>query len=443
MARIKTLYRWLIEKIWFYPTLYSIFSVLAAFIVISNDMGTITFFPFEIPSVLLTTKEMGEPILGIIAGAFVTITTFTFSTTMVVLTMYTSQYTPRVIKNFLAQKETLQSFGVFVSGFLYAMIALLFLSNFEEDVEIASATVGIVYILVGLVFFFRFVNNVASYIQTEVLLERLKDNAYESIKDYKELTEKKEILTDIALKKLEQGNSIYAEKDGYFQRIDYQKLIKIAKDYRIELFITKVIGQFVTKKTKIGTYREIGQPLTKKQQDQLSEEMMTLDLVKKERTEEQDFAYTFQKVVEVGMRALSPGINDPNTAVQCIQMLSLMLRELSSVDSGYLIMEKEEDEQSLHITPVMVCTEAIDFEILLIRTFQQLVHYGKDDMMVMKEILKAMQVIDENSTDINHKTVMDFCNYIIRKLEKENYDKKELKIIQTEIDELRKERKTR
>jgi uncharacterized membrane protein len=90
-----------------------------------------------------------------------------------------------------------------------------------------------------------------------------------------------------------------------------------------------------------------------------------------------------------------------------------------------------------------VCTEAIDFEILLIKTFQQLVHYGADDMMVMKEIFKALQVIDENSNDQNHKTIMEFGQYTLRKLERQDYDKEELKVIQREIDELRNETKTR
>jgi len=433
MNRLKEMYRWLKAKIWFYPSLYSVFAIILSFFIISQDMGTIEIFPFEIPSIFLTTKEMGEPILGIIAGAFITITTFTFSTTMVVLTMYTSQYTPRVIKNFLSQKQTLQSFGIFVSGFLYTMIALLFLSNFQEDVEITSATVGIAYVLIGIVYFFRFVNNVASYIQTGNLLDRLKENAYESIRVYKKSLEGKELLTDIAVKKVEKGNPFYAEEDGYFQRVDYRKMIRIAIKYRVELYFQKVTGQFVTKKTKVGSYKEVGQPLTKKQQEELFEEISQKDFIKKERTEAQDFNYTVQKVVEVGMRGLSPGINDPNTAIQCIQILSLMLRELSSLPNGYLIMEKEEDEEVKHITPIMVCAESMDFEILLFNTFQQLVHYGAEDVMVMRAIIKALKVIDENTTQNNHKTIMEFSSFIMRKIEKHEYDAEELKLIKREI----------
>ncbi len=438
MIRLKSFYRWMKEKIWFYPSIFCVVAITLAFFVISYDLGTMKSLSFEIPTIFLTSIDMGESILGIIAGAFITITTFTFSTTMVVLTMYTSQYTPRVIKNFLSQKETLQAFGIFVSGFLYAMIALLFLSNYEEGADIASSTVGIAYILVGLVFFFRFVNNVASYIQTGNLLDRLKENAYASIGAYKKAIEGKEVLTDIAKGKIKQGTSFYAEEDGYFQEIDYSKMIIIAKDYRIELFFLKVTGQFVTKKTKIGSYREIAQPLTEKQQETLLLEIRKYIFIGKERTEAQDFDYSIQKVVEVGMRGLSPGINDPNTAIQCIQILSLMLRELSPLSKGYLIMEKIEEEESINMTRVMVCAEAIDFEILLTKTFQQLVHYGSGDMMVIKAVIKALQVINENSSYNNHQKIIEFSSFIIRKIEKEKYDEAELKVVQSEIQELTK-----
>lgn len=437
MYSFRDFFRRLKEKVWFYPAVFSSLAVLLAFIVISYDMNYFYGSGFEVPSMFLTSIDFGKEILGIVAGAFITITTFTFSTTMVVLTMYTSQYTPRVIQNFLSQRVTLQSFAVFVSGFLYTMIAFLFLSNYADNARIVSATVGIVYILVGLVFFFRFINSVVSYIQAGNLLARLKDNGYESIKTYKQSIKGKELLGEAAIEKIEQGTSFCVEKDGYFQKIDFKKMIEIAKEYNIELFFQIFTGQFVTKKRNIGTYREIGQPLTKEQKEKLLEKIRQNIFIGKERTEVQDFGYSIQKVVEVGMRALSPGINDPNTAVQCTQILALMIRELSELSKGYLILEKEEDQEKIHIAPVIVCAEAMDFELLLTNSFQQLVHYGSKDVMVMRGLLKALQGIDENATEDNHRTIMKFSQYIMRKIEKESYDPEELDVIQKEMRELK------
>jgi len=437
MIRVEGFFHRLKGKVWFYPSVFSFLAVLLAIIVIAYDLNYFGDSVFEIPSMFLTSIDFGKEMLGIVAGAFITITTFTFSTTMVVLTMHTSQYIPRVIQKFLSQKVTLQSFAVFVSGFLYTMIAFLFLSNYEEGSEIVSATVGIIYILVGLVFFFRFINSVVSYIQASNLLARLKNNGDESINNYKESIKGKELLGENALEKIDQGTSFCIGKDGYFQKIDFEEMIKIAKEYNLELFFQKFTGQFVTEKRKIGTYREIGQPLTKEQEEKMLKEIRQNIFIGKEGTEVQDFGYSIQKVVEVRMRALSPGINDPNTAIQCTQILSLMLRELSELSKGYLVMGKEEDNEKIHIDPVMVCAEAMDFEILLTNSLQQLVHYGTKDVMVMKGIIKALQGINENANEDNHRAIMKFSQYVMRKIEKEAYDEAELKVIQKEMWELK------
>jgi len=197
MKRIKHLLRLIKESIWFYPIIYSFFALIIAIISISYDLGFFGKLDNYLPKFILMDLNIAETVLSIIGGAFITITTFTFSTTMVVLTMYTSQYSPRVVRNFLTQKDTLKSFGVFVSGFFYVMIILLLMSNYSNGSKIISATIGLVYVLVGLVFFFRFINSVASYIQASNLIKRLKENAIKEIDSYKKSLKEQDIVTEV------------------------------------------------------------------------------------------------------------------------------------------------------------------------------------------------------------------------------------------------------
>jgi len=107
MKRIKHLLRLIRESVWFYPIIYSFFALILAIISISYDLGYFGQLNKYLPSFMLMNLDIAETVLSVIGGAFITITTFTFSTTMVVLTMYTSQYSPRVVRNFLTQRNTL------------------------------------------------------------------------------------------------------------------------------------------------------------------------------------------------------------------------------------------------------------------------------------------------------------------------------------------------
>ncbi len=418
------------QKVWFYPVLYSIFAALLVVIIVILDLGILFNIENFTTPLLLTDIDIGETILGIIAGAFITITTFTFSITMVVLTMYTAQYSPRVVKNFLTRKDTLQSFGIFVSGFLYTMLVFVFLSSYPPDTMIISSTIGIIYILVGLIFFFRFINSVASYIQASNLIKRLKEISNYEIKIYKERIEDNQIVEKLPVEEEDQLFKFNSPDDGYIQVLDFKYLAEIATDYNVDIHFHKVIGQFVSKNTKIGTINQSKKPLSDQDKEDIIKKIANGIIIEEERVDQRDFAFTIQKIVEVALKALSPGINDPNTAIQCIQVTSLLLRDLSELPAGYLKMEgKDSEGGSLYI-------EAIDFEILLIDTYQQIVNYGLADVKVILEILKGLQIIKASASDSSRKSIMEFAEYLWRKILARDFDRLEVEMLRREKREL-------
>lgn len=419
--------RHLQERVWFYPVIYSFFATLLALIIVIFDLGIL----FEIENVftplLLTRLDIGETILGIIASAFITITTFTFSITMVVLTMYTAQYSPRVVKNFLTRKDTLQSFGIFVSGFLYTMLVFLFMSSYPADTMMISATIGIIYILVGLIFFFRFINSVASYIQASNLIKRLKEISYHEIEAYKERIEDNEVVEKLPVEKDDEIFKVNSHDDGYIQMLNYKKLAKIAGDYGVDFYLSKVIGQFVTRNFAIGTVNQLNNPLSDEDREEIEKKIADGIIIEEERIDHQDFAFTIQKIVEVALKALSPGINDPNTAIQCIQVTSLLLRDLSELPDGY--MKIDAGDGSLYI-------EAIGFKVLLLDTYQQIIHYGLDDIRVILEVLKSLQVIKADACGSSKKAIMEFTEYLWRKILGADFDRLEVEMLRKEKREL-------
>ena len=403
-------------SIWLYPTIYSI----GAFILSVGIKILETTYSDEmslyLSTVFYTKSELAQTVLGIVASAFITIATFTFSTTMVVLTMYSSQFTPRVVENFLNNKVTMKSFGVFLSGFIFAISSLLFTKTSQNENLVISASIGVIYVILGLVYFLIFIHNVATYVQASHLIQRLQDEAQKKIKEYNDFEDKASILSKeemIEMVKYKYFFDVYAHSDGYIQEINYQKLQKIAQNHNCIICFKKVVGQFISLETKILTiyYEE------KNILDEIDiEEINKLILIGNKKTQTQDFSFTIQKIVEIAVKALSPGINDPNTAIHCLNIIGILLRDLSHIEKGYILLKK--DDELGHII-----YEAYDFEVLLDDAFSQIIFYGQADVSVIVVALKSLRIIKTKASKYNKEIIDNYAKYLIEKQLKLSDDK--------------------
>jgi uncharacterized membrane protein len=422
---IKDKIKKILKSIWFYPAVYGLISLLGAFLIILIDTRYLSEFHNVLPEILLTNTDLARDIHGIIASAFITITTFTFSTTMVVLTMYMSQLSPRVVENFLKNKSTMQSFGIFVGGFIYSIVSLLFTRNTTEGYLVISASIGVVYIAVGLVYFLLFINSVATFIQTSNVIDRLHKESIIKIKNYQDTIKNNPIITEIDEDKYGYNKAIRSEKSGYIQRLDYDQLSDIANNKKLIIHFEKVIGQFISKDEKIFTvYAQ--EDLEDK--EEIINKIKKLIIIGKRKTEEQDFSYTIQKIVEVALRAISPGINDPNTAIHCVRIIGVLLGMLSNINDGFIVVNEDKESEGL------VLLEAYSFKMILHDAFTQIVHYGYGDITVVIAVMRALKYISIKSKKANKKIVKEYIEYVYRKAKSSELDKFELEILDVEME---------
>ena len=403
-------------SIWLYPTIYSIGALILSVGIKILETTYSDEMSLYLSTVFYTKSELAQTVLGIVASAFITIATFTFSTTMVVLTMYSSQFTPRVVENFLNNKVTMKSFGVFLSGFIFAISSLLFTKTSQNENLVISASIGVIYVIVGLVYFLIFIHNVATYVQASHLIQRLQDEAQKKIKEYNDFEDKASILSKeemIEMVKYKYFFDVYAHSDGYIQEINYQKLQKIAQNHNCIICFKKVVGQFISLETKILTiyYEE------KNILDEIDiEEINKLILIGNKKTQTQDFSFTIQKIVEIAVKALSLGINDPNTAIHCLNIIGILLRDLSHIEKGYILLKK--DDELGHII-----YEAYDFEVLLDDAFSQIIFYGQADVSVIVVALKSLRIIKTKASKYNREIIDNYAKYLIEKQLKLSDDK--------------------
>ncbi|PID22835.1 hypothetical protein CSV61_04115 [Sporosarcina sp. P3] len=389
------------ESIWFIPSVYTILASIFALATVLVDTKYNNDLKEYIPSYFRTTVDLAQTILGTLSGALLTMTTVTFSTIMVVLTMYSSQFSPRALQNFLNKSSTQRVLGIFMGGFVYTILSLLFMRKASINHEVISASVGVVLAVICLAFFAFFIHNVGTSIQVSRLIRELTDDVLKSLNSERNGMKRNRVVWSDEKPFFAQSfpfvTEVRGEKYGYIQYIEYEKLTKWAIDHQAIVDVVKPIGAFCGTHTSIATVYS---------QKELSTDNLSSHFVLgEERSILQDVEYGIEKIVEIALRALSPGINDPNTAVRCIHSIGEVLQRTTLLPGGIAVTYTEENKPCV----VTVYPSSEDY---FYAAFSQISYYGKEDASILNALLDALLYIARNSEDEKTKNlVLLMTNY--------------------------------
>ena len=315
--------------------------------------------------------------------------------------MYSSNFSPRVVGNFLTDKITMKVLGVFVGGFFYCILALFFMRNAYSEYLVVSATIAVIYSIVCIVYFVIFVYNVSSFIQATKLINRVYEESQtiiaRTIKNREKYLSFERYEVGVFQSKME----IIAEKNGYLESIELQELLNMIKMSEAKLFLKIDIGDFISKNQVIA-YLYFNEALT---DEDLSTKLLKKFNIEKERIAYNDYRFSLQKIVDITLRAMSPGINDPNTSIHCISILGVLLSKLSEIPGRYTVI-KDEDSQA------EVVYEDFHFKEDLYFTFYQIVHYGKEDISIVLAIFNALKTISLSASKEKQNAIKGFSDYL-------------------------------
>lgn len=388
------------KKFWLYILRYILISILLAVFAILIDTKFINVLSF-IPSIFLTSIELAKVILGTLAGSLLTITTFTFSTIMVVITMYSSNFSPRVVNNFLNDKISMKVLGIFVGGFLYCISTLFFMKNSFSNYLVISASIAVVYSILSVIYFVMFIYAVSSSIQATKLISRLYDESYTIIDRALEYRK-----NQIGLDSYEIGNylkkiDILSDRNGYLELISFHELLRILQDFDSKIIITPRIGEFIYQNQIIANIYYNDKELGKDIENRILKEFS----IENGRIAYNDYLFSLEKIIDIALRALSPGINDPNTAIHCINIIGVLLGKLGEIEGKYTVI-KEETSKSL------VIYEDFNFKEDIYYSFYQILNYGKKDISVVVSLFDALNGLSLSVLEPNLNTVKEFKNYV-------------------------------
>ncbi|SIS55510.1 DUF2254 domain-containing protein [Salimicrobium flavidum] len=373
------------DSFWFLPTIYSLFALMAVTLANSLDNWLVPKITGDIPALFLVEKSTAQSLYGALVTSMLTMTTITFSTIMVVLTTYSTQFSPRTLQDFMKSRVTQHVLGVFSFGFVFTLINLLLLGKSgQKDFTGPFLTVLIAIICLG--FFILFIHHSSRFLQVNNLIGKIRTDASVLIhntfqeKNYTEAVEWNE--EEIAQWKQYTPYAVKAKQSGYLQGVKIKGLLTFAKKHDLLLAAVFQSGDYIQKGAPIFYYWKREEA----SEEENIEACTGYILIGNERTDVQDIEFSIQKLVEIAVRAISPGINDPHTAVNCINRIGSLMSELAGVHQPFRYYADEDDNLRFMMEPKK-------FRDYLYKSFYQIRLYGKQDLTVMDAMLEALYKI--------------------------------------------------
>ncbi len=261
-------------------------------------------------------------LLSTIAGSMITAASVTFSLAAVALSISSQQYGSRVLRNFMRDKVTQVLLGTFVSTFLYSVLVVRTIRGTSCSggfVPAVSVTVAIGLALASLVLLVFFIHHISASIQASHIVRVISVDMGKAIMCLYPSGTGEPMESPDALAGVRERASLAVEspQGGYLQSIDVEQLLDVATGQDVVIEVPVKPGDHLIEGQEIARVRGAGQLPEK-----MLKRIRSSFLFGGERTPLQDIRYHFQQLTEVVIRALSPGINDPFTAINGIDELT-------------------------------------------------------------------------------------------------------------------------
>lgn len=306
---------------------------------------------------------------------------------VVALTVSSQHYGPRLLNNFMRDRVAQAVLGTFTGTFAYCLLVLRTVQGDGDDYAIfvphLSVTIAVVITLFSVGMLIFYVHHVASSMHVSQItaavardLETAIDRMYpEQFGDGAQQSE-----PDVP--NIPDGAAwVYAKDPGYLQEIDDSSVMAAAVESRVTVWLTARPGDFVTPHDRLAAVHPVPRDM-----EHLARQLRGACVLDVDRTSQQDAAFAVNQLVEVALRALSPGVNEPFTATSCIDRLAQGLARLAArrIPSAARL----DDQQQ-----VRVVAEPQTFVTLLELAFEPIATYADRNRVVVQRLLGALVML--------------------------------------------------
>ncbi|WP_181350218.1 DUF2254 domain-containing protein [Thalassobacillus sp. CUG 92003] len=415
------------DTFWFLPAVYSVISLFAVFLVTAIDFWMIPSIKSAVPSILLTNTNIAKSLYSALITSILTMTTISFSTIMVVLTTYSTQFSPRTLQDFMKSRLTQHVMGVYSFGFIFSLLNLLLLNNGKEK-GLLTPFFTVMVAIACLAFFVLFIHHSSRFVQVNNLIGKIRKSTSNMINQT--FSNKKEHEAsdwdeqELDNMKAPDYGTIYASQSGYMQNVEMNPLINWAKQHNVLLEANFQIGDYIQKSMPLFKFWK------QEESDFDENECNFYVMIGNERTDLKDIEFSIQKLVEISVKAISPSINDPHTAANCINRIGSLLAELG--ERYEPIRYYSDDEGALRFI-----MEPKSYQEYLYKSFYQIRTYGSHDLSVINGVMEALYKISVVNKQNVKDDVWRFAIYMDKVVDEDSLDELDHEHYRHQIDKLK------
>jgi uncharacterized membrane protein len=324
--------------------------------------------------------QVAQVILAGIAGSIMTVVSIVFAILLMTLTLASMQFSPRIIVSFVRDGVTQWTLGIFLGTFSYCMAALPAARSLPRPFAPVATVFGamlLALVCVGWLLFF--IHHITNAISVSHIVDRIASETESMIDEMMPSPYREIHLETPGMFEMNRWDApVLSDRSGYIRFVDIQRLVSLAKSSRIKVRVVRRVGQFIPAGTPLLMISK-GSSLT----SETSAEFRNAVDLGPSRTLQQDIEFGVLQILDIALKAISPAVNDPSTAISCVDHLSRILIRFAS----------REPAPHLFYDPPSILRVSIDrpdFEHLMDSAFEQIRMYAKGDVAVSLRLLRAL-----------------------------------------------------
>lgn len=328
--------------------------------------------------------ENARLIVSTIAGSMITVTSLVFSLTLIALTLASQQLGPRLLSVFMRDRVTQVVLGLFVATFLYSLLILAALANVDDrwSTPVFSILIALLLAVVSVGFLISFIHHLAKSMQADTIIARMGTDLARQVVhlfppkvDHSERGRNQAVASE---RRSADAIEIRARSSGYVQTVDLESLLERASDRDLEVVLSVRPGDYVCEGESLASVSpEV------RISDEVGEDLASAIVMGPTRTPVQDLEFAMSAIVEIALRALSPGINDPYTAVTCIDKLGDTLSRV--MQRGPTVSHHADSRGRLRVT-----TPTVTFDNVIDMAFNEIRQSTMDNVAVTLRLLDTL-----------------------------------------------------
>lgn len=382
--KLRSFFNTIEGKIAFYPTLMAFAGFnLAFFMAYLENKGISRTLLENVPQLILEDGDTALSVLSVCMGGLISMMVFSFSMVMLLLSQASSNFSPRLLPGLISDKKNQIILGTYLASILYMIFILFSIESDDKKYTLPGLSILIAIILTFtcLGAFIYFIHNMSQSIQINNILDDIFIKSKKRLSMLIEKEKKDGRQTSEDFPNTDNWYSYTTNNSGYFQNISLRNVIEICEeqDTRVHVMIPK--GFFVLQHV----------PFIKSEKE-LSEETVKslLSNINFSRSEfvEDNYILAFKQITEIAVKAMSPGINDPGTAINAIDYLTeLFALRMLKTDSGVLIRNGE----------ARIKVEVVSFKELLYNSMASLRTYCRHDPILVQKMIWMLSYLKEQA----------------------------------------------